>query len=273
MAKIFQWQKSFRLWYAEGRIHGGDEVNARHENEGEHDVVLGAIIWGAGYIFSKQATNAGMHAGLINGIRGLIYAGLAYAFFHRTINQMKRRDFVVGLIAGTINFIGYQLQTIGLMYTTPANNAFLTAIYVVLIPFIVWLFFHQKPARKAYVAIAICMVGMAFLTGVFDHGFSLHIGDLLTIASAVFYALQIVYFGMMATASSPWLLAFMLGLTQGVFGGVWSLMFERGTYAGIDWQAGIVPVVILGILSSFGAQTLQLVGQRYTDPTPVGREF
>ncbi len=70
-----------------------------------------------------------MHAGLINAIRGFIYAGLAYAFFHKTINQMTKRDLKIGLIAGGINFLGYQLQTIGLMYTTPANNAFLTAIY------------------------------------------------------------------------------------------------------------------------------------------------
>ncbi|WP_461215142.1 DMT family transporter [Lacticaseibacillus sp. GG6-2] len=218
-------------------------------------LLLAAIIWGAGYLFSKQATNAGMHAGLINGIRGLIYAGLAYAFFHQTINKMNKRDFTVGLIAGTINFLGYQLQTIGLMYTTPANNAFLTAIYVVMIPFIVWLFFRQRPVRKAYVAIVICMIGMAFLTGVFQHGLSLHLGDLLTIVSALFYALQIVYFGVV-TESSPWILAFMLGLTQGTFGLIWSALFERGTYAGVDWQAGLLPVIILGIVSSFGAQTL-----------------
>lgn len=231
---------------------------------------LAAVIWGAGYIFSKQATNAGMHAGLINAIRGLIYAALAYAFFHKTINAMTSKDLKIGLIAGGINFLGYQLQTIGLMYTTPANNAFLTAIYVVLIPFIVWIFFHQRPEPKSYLAIVVCMIGMAFLTGVFGHGVQLHIGDLLTIASAFFYALQIVYFGMSATESSPWILAFMLGMTQGGFGLVWSLLFERGTYAQVDWAQGLWPVIILGIVSSFGAQTLQLVGQRHTDPTPAG---
>jgi drug/metabolite transporter (DMT)-like permease len=131
---------------------------------------------------------------------------------------MTKRDLKIGLIAGGINFLGYQLQTIGLMYTTPANNAFLTAIYVVMIPFIVWVFFHQKPERKAYIAIVICMLGMAVLTGVFSRGVSLHIGDLLTIISAGFYALQIVYFGMSATESSPWIIAFMLGITQGAFG-------------------------------------------------------
>lgn len=231
---------------------------------------VAAVIWGAGYIWSKQATNAGMHAGLINAIRGLIYAGLVYLLFHRAVNHMSRLDLRIGLTAGVINFLGYQIQTVGLMYTTPANNAFLTAIYVVIVPFVVWLFFHQRPEPKSYLAIVICMVGMAFLTNVVGHGLTLHLGDLLTILSAFFYALQIVYFGMSATQSSPWTLAFLLGLTQGVLGGAWSLLFERGSYASVDWRAGLVSVIILGIASSFGAQTLQVLGQRFTDPTPAG---
>ncbi len=105
--------------------------------------------------------------------------------------------------------------------------------------FIVWVFFHQKPERKAYVAIVICMLGMAVLTGVFSRGVSLHLGDLLTIISAGFYALQIVYFGMSATKSSPWIIAFMLGLTQGVFGLGYSLLFETHTYAQVHWLQGL----------------------------------
>ncbi|WP_461225605.1 DMT family transporter [Lacticaseibacillus suihuaensis] len=233
-------------------------------------LAVAAMIWGSGYLFTKLATNAGMPAGLINGIRGLIYAGLAGLLFHKALAKMTRQDLVVGLIAGTINFLGFQLQTIGLAYTTPANNAFLTAIYVLFVPFICWLLFKQRPERKSYVAIAICVIGMAVLTNVFGQGLSLHLGDLLTLASAVFYALQIVYFGTAPAESSPWVLAFMLGATQAVYGLTWSGLFERHAYAAIDWQAGLWPVLVLGLLSSFGAQTLQVVGQRHTDPTPAG---
>lgn len=233
-------------------------------------LLVAAVIWGSGYLFSKQATNAGMHAGTINAIRGLIYAALAYLFFHKAINKMNKVDLRIGLTAGLINFLGYQIQTIGLMYTTPAHNAFLTAIYVVIIPFIVWVFFHKRPEPKSYLAILICMIGMVYLTNLLGQGFTIHIGDLLTIISAIFYALQIVYFGMTATDSNPWILSFMLGVCQGGFGLIWSLLFEHNTYVTTDWKAGLLPVVILGIISSFGAQTLQVVGQRFTDPTPAG---
>lgn len=229
-----------------------------------------AIIWGASYIVVKQATNAQMPAGLINAFRGLIFASLAYLFFHKTINKMSRLDFRIGLMAGLINFVGYQIQTIGLKYTTPSNNAFLTAIYVVLVPFVVWVMFHHKPELKSYPAIALCILGMMFLTNIFEVGFQLQIGDLLTIISSFFYALQIVYFGYTATDSSPWIVAFMLGATQGIAGLIWSLLFERSSYASINWSAAIGPVIILGIFASFGAQTMQIVGQKFTDPTPAG---
>lgn len=233
-------------------------------------LLMAAMIWGAGYIFSKMATNAHMQAGLINAIRGLIYASLAFLFFHKAIMKMSRADIQIGLSAGLINFLGYQFQTWGLRYTTPSNNAFLTAIYVVIIPIIIWVIYKRRPEAKSYPAIILAVVGMGFLTNILQNGFTLHIGDLLTLISAFFYALQIVYFGMRAMNTSPFVLSFMLGITQSGFGLIWSLLFEHASYGAINWQAGLWPVIVLGIVSSFGAQSLQIIGQRFTDPTPAG---
>ena len=125
-------------------------------------LLLAAIIWGAGYIFSKMATNAHMQAGLINAIRGFIYAGLAFIFFHKFILKMNSVDLRIGLTAGFINFLGYQFQTWGLRFTTPSNNAFLTAIYVVIIPLIVWVMFRRRPEAKSYPAIIVAIIGRVF---------------------------------------------------------------------------------------------------------------
>ncbi|MCI1283727.1 MAG: DMT family transporter [Lacticaseibacillus songhuajiangensis] len=233
-------------------------------------LTLTAIIWGSGYIFTKLATNAHMPAGMINGFRGLIYAVLVYIFFGKVIRHMTRTEFKIGLIAGIINLVAYQLQTVSLQYTTPGDNAFLTATYVVIIPFIMWLVFHETPAPKSYLAIIICMLGVMELTGIFNHGFNFQLGDILVILSAVFYAIQIVYFGSTAASINPWITAFMLGLVQGLGGFIWSGVFEHSAYGAINWQAALLPVFILGVLSSFGAQSLQLIGQKFTDPTPAG---
>jgi drug/metabolite transporter (DMT)-like permease len=229
-----------------------------------------AIIWGLGYLFSKQATNAEIPPGMINATRGLIYSAVALIFFHKAIFKMTKTDFKIGLIAGGINFLGYQVQTTGLKYTTPANSAFLTGTYVVMIPFVVWIFLRRKPDRKSFIAIVLSVIGMMILTGIFKHGLVIHFGDALTILSALLYALQIVYFGASAKDSHPLTLSFMLGATQGVFGLVWSLLFEHSKYGGIHWQQGILPILFLGIISSFGGQTMQIIGQRFTDATVAG---
>ncbi|WP_155286269.1 DMT family transporter [Lacticaseibacillus zhaodongensis] len=233
-------------------------------------LLLTATIWGAGYIFSKQATNAHMPAGVINAIRGLIYASLAFLFFHRQILRMNKSEFKIGLTAGIINLIAYQLQTAGIMYTTPGNNAFLTATYVVFVPFIMWLLTRETPSPKDYLAITLCIIGMCVLTNIFGGNFGFHTGDILVIVSAIFYAIQIVYFGREAATVNPWCIAFMLGAIQGAGGLLWSLLTESPHYAAINWSAAIGPVIILGVLSSFGAQTLQLIGQKFTDPTAAG---
>lgn len=229
-----------------------------------------AVIWGFGYVVVKAAINAHVPAGLMVGIRGLIYMGLAYLFFHQAINHMKKRDFWVGFIAGAVNFVAYLVQTIGLQYTTPSNNAFLTAIYVVIVPFIMWLWQRQRPERRSYIAIALCLLGMVFLTNMIQVGLHFQLGDFLTVVSAFIYAAQIVYFGSSAADASPWVISFMLGLTQAVGGLAWSVCFEISTYHAINWPQAIMPLLVLGVLSSFGAQTLQVVGQRFTDPTPAG---
>lgn len=229
-----------------------------------------AILWGASYLFIKQAVNAGMPAGMINALRGLIYAGLVYLFFYQTINKMTWTDFRIGFMAGFINFISYQIQTVALRYTTPGKNAFLTATYVVIVPFVVWVMFHKRPENKSYLAITLCILGMMWLTDIFKSGLNFQFGDILTLIGAFVFALQIVYFGYTATDASPWIVAFMLGAVQCVGGFIYSVLFERGNYSHINWSQAIGPVIILAVFASFGAQTMQIVGQKFTDATAAG---
>lgn len=233
-------------------------------------LTLTAVIWGSGYIFTKLATDAHVPAGLINGYRGLMYVVLVSLFFGKTIRKMTRQEFKIGLIAGLINLVAYQLQTVSMIYTTPADNAFLTATYIIIIPFIMWLVFREAPAPKSYIAIVICMVGVMALTGIFQTGLHLAYGDFLVILSALAYAIQIVYFGSTAATMNPWITAFMLGAVQCVGGFLLSFATETASYGQIDWRAGLIPVVYLGVVSSFGAQSLQLIGQKFTNPTPAG---
>lgn len=183
---------------------------------------------------------------------------------------MRKVDIKVGFIAGIINFLGYQLQAVGLKYTTPSNSAFLTATYIVMIPFVLLFISKKIPEYKSITAILICFIGTLFLTNTISNGFSFQLGDSLTLVSAIFYALQIVYFSSTAANFNPFVIAFLLGVVQAIGSGLWSILFESQTYNQIDWSSAILPVIILGIVASFGGQTLQVVGQKYTDATSSG---
>lgn len=229
-----------------------------------------AFLWGTSYTFIKQAIVAQMPPGLINTFRGLIFALLIYLVFHRIINSMTRTEFRIGLFAGILNCIVLQLQTVGLQYTTPSNSSFLTATYVIILPFVTWLLYQKQPPVKSYISIALCLIGMIYLTGIGEDGFHIQLGDLLSVLAAFALSFQIVYYGNVAIGARPQIVAFMLGITQVVISGSYSLILERNVFQLINWSEAILPVIILGVTASFAAQTLQITCQKYTDTVTTG---
>lgn len=230
-----------------------------------------AILWGASYIFVRMAINAGMQSGMINAVRGSMCVVGCLIVFNKSIRQMTRFDFKAGLLMGITNFIAYYLQTDGLRFTTPAKNTFITTMYVALSPLLLWIFWHERPRRKTYFVIPLALIGMGVLTNVTASGLALNYGDLLTLISSIFWALQLIFFGKIASkASSPWVIIFMIGLIQGITGWCVSFTTETQTFAHIHWLQALIPVALLAILVTFVAQGLQITAQKYTDATSAG---
>lgn len=234
-------------------------------------LLLVAILWGSSYVFAKLTIQAGMHSGVINACRGTMCVIAGYIIFYKQINKMTWLDFKLGVLMGTINFLGYFLQTDALRYTTPAKNAFLTTLYVAIAPLILWLFWHERPQRKTYFAVALAIIGMAVITNVANTELQLNFGDFLTVVSAIFWALQLIFFGKYAPkVSSPWVVIFMIGLYQGTFGWITTGLFERTNLTQIHWVQALIPLAILAIVVTFLAQGMQITAQQYTDATSAG---
>ena len=73
-------------------------------------LLLVAILWGSSYVFAKLTIQAGMHSGVINACRGTMCVIAGYIIFYKQINKMTWLDFKLGVLMGTINFLGYFLQ-------------------------------------------------------------------------------------------------------------------------------------------------------------------
>ncbi len=236
-------------------------------------MLLVTLIWGGGFPATKLSLDFGVTVGIINMVRGAIFTILVFVVFRKQIVTMKLKDVKIGLMAGTANVLAFLLQTIGTQYTTLSNSAFLTTTNVIMIPFMVWVLMKRKPVAKNFIAMAVCMVGTAVLAGVFQNGLTFNVGDIYTLACAFFYGLSIVLVAMQPSDSHFSVSAFMMGLTHFLGGLLYFVVAEGAYIPPLEWKIAILPVLYLGVLSSFTAQTLQILSQRYVSPNTASLVF
>lgn len=147
------------------------------------------LIWGSSFIILK-ATLDSVPTLWILAIRFTGACLLMGAFSVRELKKLDRSAVKYGLAMGAALYAAYTLQTYGLLYTTPGKNAFLTASYCVLVPFLWWLFYKKRPDRFNVAAALVCITGMALVS--LDGSLGLGLGDALTMCCGLFYALHII---------------------------------------------------------------------------------
>ena len=149
-----------------------------------------AFLWGTSFVIIKTTLDSFSVLWLL-ALRFLGAGLLLSLFAGKRLFALDRRTLRGSLLMGLSLTAAYLFQTFGLVYTTPGKNAFLTATYCVLVPFIAWAVYRRKPRRVHVAAAAICLLGVGFVSlDGFDGGFNR--GDMLTLVCGLFYALQIV---------------------------------------------------------------------------------
>lgn len=153
--------------------------------------LIGAtLIWGSSFIILKSTLDS-VPTYWILAIRFLGASGLMALVFWKKLKNIGRDALKYGVAVGLTLFAAYTFQTFGLKYTTPGKNAFLTATYCVITPFLAWAFDKKRPCAANAVAAVICMTGMGLVS--LDGEMRLGLGDGLTICCGFFYALQLVF--------------------------------------------------------------------------------
>ena len=112
---------------------------------GEIGLFTVAIIWGSGLIAAKVSLNSVFLTSQIMTFRFFISAVLLNLIFFKQIkDNLSKGILKAGSILGICLFLGFFLQTVGLKYTTPSKNAFLTSVNVVIVPFIGLILYKRK---------------------------------------------------------------------------------------------------------------------------------
>lgn len=149
-----------------------------------------ALIWGSSFFIFKSTLNSIGTLWLLT-IRFGVSTILLFAVCWKKVVKMDRYSLRGSIYMGFSLAAAYILQTYGLMYTTAGKNAFITASYCMLVPFMVWLVYKKKPLPNNIIASVLCLAGIGFVS--LDNGFGgVNIGDMLTLSCSVFYALQII---------------------------------------------------------------------------------
>jgi drug/metabolite transporter (DMT)-like permease len=142
-------------------------------------------------------------------------AGVVLVTFALSRREIARDLIRPSLLLGALVFAGYWMQTRGLLFISPPRSAFLTGLYVVLVPFADRMLRKTRVPLAAWLASLLALAGTTMLIGGFDARPS--VGDLLTLACAVCFALHVVYTSDFTTRHSPLGLAAVQVLAVGLF--------------------------------------------------------
>ncbi len=229
-------------------------------------MLLGAaLIWGVSFVFMKDAVEV-MEPATLVGFRFLLTALLMTAVFWRRMRQNFNKDHLTkGALIGIFYFLAYLTQTEGLDYTTPGINAFLTATYCVMVPFLFWVAARKKPSIFNIVAACLCIAGVGFvsLTG---ESLRLGYGEIMTLVCAFFFGVHIVLVAQYALGCD----VLVLTVYQFWVAGICGLALGMATESAPNWAA-ISPEFIwnmafLVIAASGVAMVFQNVGLAHVPP-------
>lgn len=221
-----------------------------------------AMIFGSSFFIVKNTVDV-FPTNFLLAIRFTIGCLLLCVLFPRKLRQMDRACLWQGTVLGLLIFAGYCIQTIGLTDTTPGKNAFLTASYCILVPFLHWVVDKRRPDLYNFSAAFLCLTGIGLVS--FDGSFSMRFGDTMTLVSALFFAAHIVAGARFGGKSDPILLTIVQFGVAAVC--AWILGFATETFPKEIPLNAVLGLLYLAVFATTIALLLQNIGLKYADPT------
>jgi len=231
-------------------------------------LLFATVIWGSAFV----AQSVGMdHIGpfTFQAVRcGLAVIGLLPVIWFADRKKADGKTFLsrwkdkqlwkAGLLCAIPLFLAVNLQQIGIIYTDAGKSAFLTTMYIVIVP-IISLLRGQKLSFTIPLSVALAVVGLYFLScmGVTQ----IATGDILLLGCALMFAVQITFVDQFAGDVDPVRLNLIQSLVCSVLSAIVTFFTESPTWEGIRQCA--IPLIHTGVFSMGLAYTLQIMGQKH----------
>ena len=237
-----------------------------------------AMIWGAAFVFQRTGMeNIGPYtfasvrmvlAAVFVGILSLIIDSVQAKKSPDGAAKKKLNKNTVkgGVFGGIALCVASTLQQIGLQYTEAGKAGFITALYMLLIPLISWIFLHGKIDGQTWIAVVMGAVGLYLMCIKGD--FSLALGDTYIVLCAFGFAIQILILDHFMGDADPVKLSVIEFAVTAVLTAIPAIIIEHPGWDNIISAAG--PLLYCGCISGGLGYTGQSIGQKLTEPTVAG---
>jgi len=227
-----------------------------------------ALLWGTTFVAQKLGgANVGPLAFVSVRFLAATLFLLPFAIWEarRSTVRLAHTDLAGGCAIGACLCGAALLQQTAMASTSATNAGFLTAVYMVLVPFVAWLVTRRPPRALVLLACAVALYGAWLLAGSAAGDAHWSRGDLLVLVSDLIWAVHITLIAQFrAIASRPMLLSTLQCAITGILALPFALAWQPVTFA--DVMGGLPAILYAGIVSSGIAFTLQIVAQRHTPP-------
>ena len=238
-------------------------------------LLIAAVIWGTAFVFQRTGMeNIGPMAfcaartTLSTLVVGPIALWRVRNAVHPSPEAKKaffRHTLIGGVCCGIFLTLAGTTQQMGLVYTSAGKGGFLSAMYMLPIPFLNLLIFRKRVQWTVWIAIAIAIAGMYLLC--LSESFRLEQGDTLMCISALLFSFHILCCDYFAPKGDPIAITVIQFATVAMISWPLSFVFEEPTGAGL-MGAGI-SILYCGLMSGGVGYTFQMIAQRHTDPAPA----
>ena len=227
-------------------------------------LLAAAIIWGGSFVGMKSLTEV-LPTQYLLAVRFSLAALVMAITLLPRLKKLTWSYAVRGGIIGVCLYAAYSFQTYGLRETTPGKNAFLTAAYCVLVPFLYWAVDKQRPDRYNLSAAVLAVVGIGLVS--LNGDLSVGRGDMLTLVGGILYAVHMVAVVKGGRDHDPFLITLVqfTGTAACAWIGAWC--FEEVPPLSAFTAEAVGALAYLVLCATCLTLSFQTFGQQHTSPS------
>lgn len=217
-------------------------------------LLIASFFWGAEFVIEKDVLSV-VDANYSNAIRFGIASLICTVFFIPRFKKLTTHDIINGFITGLFMGLGFAFQTMGLKTINAGENAILCSAYIMILPFIEWIYLKKNPGLRVFVYAMTAMAGIFLIS--YD-GTLIFLrfsqGEILTLCGSFFYAVAILTINIFSKRTDPGMLTLMQFYVITILAVIFALAFEHPP---TDFtQFLVMEFTYLILFATIGAQML-----------------